>query len=96
MEKKEVIWQIKAIHSLQRIEHIIAIDKPGTAINFGTKLREFGNSLGDFSNYEPCRYHKIKNRGMFCYPYKKHYVFVFRVTNTTLIIMDIAHTSRLR
>lgn len=96
MEKRAVSWKVSAVKALNDIEKAIALDKPDTAVKFGIELRNVGKALGDFSNFAPCRYQRFKEKGFFCYPYKLHYVFVYSVTDTTIFILNVIHTSRLQ
>jgi len=96
MQKRQIIWQTKAIRSLHSIENYISIDKPESAINFIDSMIEFGVSLGSFHSYAPCRHKEYASKGLGCINYKRSYVFFYRATATRLYIVDIVHASRLR
>ena len=97
-KKVKVIFRPKAEKSLFLIAfHIGMKGYPENAINFYQALIEFGDSLGIMpEKYNLCR-HKIFAKYKYrCAVFKSTFVFIYKIKNKEVIIMNVIHSSFLK
>ena len=97
-KKVKVIFRPKAEKSLFLIAYYIGIKGyPDNAVNFYQRLVEFGDSLGNMpEKHNVCR-HKIFAKYKYrCAVYKSTYVFIYKITDKGVIIMNVIHSSFLK
>jgi plasmid stabilization system protein ParE len=65
---------------------------PITANRFTVKLYKFGNSLAGFPDkYPVCRKKAWAKRNLRCAVFKKNYVFIYKLFNDELVILNVVH-----
>jgi plasmid stabilization system protein ParE len=97
-KKINVVFSPKAEKSLFLIAFYIGVKGyPNNAVNFYQRLIEFGDSLGNMpEKHNLCR-HKIFAKHKYrCAVYKSSYVFIYKITDKSVIIMNIIHSSFLQ
>lgn len=97
-KKVKVVFRPKAEKSLFLIAFYIGIKGyPDNAVNFYQSLIEFGDSLGNMPEKFNVCHHKIFAKHKYrCAVYKSFYVFIYKITDKSIIIMNIIHSSFLK
>ncbi len=70
---------------------------PETAVKFITRLRSFIYQIADFpAKYPICRQKAYARRGLRCAVFEKHYIVVYKVYPSKILIMNVVHTAKIR
>ena len=97
-KKVKVIFRPKAEKSLFLIAfHIGMKGYPDNALNFYQRLIEFGDSLGNLpEKHNLCR-HKIFAKYKYrCAVFESSYIFIYKISENNVIIMNVIHASFLK
>ncbi|MBI5219532.1 MAG: type II toxin-antitoxin system RelE/ParE family toxin [Bacteroidia bacterium] len=92
-----VKWSEKAENSIISIMNYISDrGSPENAITFFNKLEAFGNSLAILpSKFLVCRQSRLARYNYRCAVFHENYIFVYRITKTAVIIINVVHASLL-
>ncbi len=95
MEKRtrKVVFRPKTISKIRDIAiYIEGKGYPITAEKFIQHLFDFGESLGDFPDkYPVCRKKAWAKRNLRCAVFRKNYVFIYKLFNDELVILNVVH-----
>ena len=91
--KIKVSFRKRAIKKIRNVAiYIESKGYPDTAINFATRLFDFGESLADFpEKYPVCRKKEWAKRNLQCAVFKKDYIFIYKLHNDELVIYNVVH-----
>ncbi len=93
----QVVWDKRAVNALMKLHKHIAENNPENAIRFINRMKDFGNSLGDFPEKFPHNlFEKYATLGYHTAVFESDYVFFYRIKNKKLHICSIFKTSRLK
>jgi hypothetical protein len=96
-EQVNVIYSSKAIESITNLALFLSNKGyPETATTFCNKLYDFGDSLGILPHkYNICRFKLLSKYGFYCAVFK-NWVFIHKIDNNRVYIMDVVHSSNLK
>lgn len=94
----EVIIKERAQRSIRRIARFI-FDKgyPETAMLFAIRLDEFAKSLGVMpEKYQICIQKSYARKKFRCVPFENNYVFIYKIANDKVYVLNIVQAARIR
>lgn len=96
-EQIEVIYSSRAIESITNLALFLSNKGyPETATKFCNKLYNFGDSLGTLPlKYSICRFKLLSKYRFYCAVFK-NWIFIYKIENNQVLIIDIVHSSNLK
>ena len=96
--KPSVVFLPKAEKSLFKIFVYIAEQGyPERAEKFYLQLYEFGYSLNSFpEKYAICRHAIYQKHNCHCAVFEENYIFIYKIKNDDLVIINVIHAKRLK
>ena len=96
-ESVKVIYSSRAIESITNLAiYLSNKGYPETATMFCQKLYDFGDSLGIIpQKYSICRFEALSKYNLRCAVFKD-WVFIHKVDNNLVIVLDVIHVSNLK
>ena len=94
----EVIIKERAQVSIRKIAlYIFKKGYPDTAIKFAKRLENFALSLADFPDKHPiCRQKSYAKRKYHCVPFESNYIFIYKLVDNKLIVLNVVQAARIR
>ena len=88
-----VRWTLEALNDLDEIEAFIAQDDIGRAVDFISKLIDFGDSLGNFPD-KGTRAKWISDTSIREF-YYEDYTFIYEITHEEVVIHEVHNFAKM-